>query len=162
VSWFVVEQKVCVEQFPGSSDYAHDLNESDKLKRSQAVRVLVEKEAMKNYPTSAIVNAVKEYASEKLDLGTSVKELKWREVANIKYKVCGPQNTYLIGASKLAPDIQDAISFLIKESYQVESYKTSHQSTSGFVFAHPKQLEKLQQYGWLTLIDSTHKTNKYD
>ncbi|CAG8571756.1 15275_t:CDS:2, partial [Cetraspora pellucida] len=60
------------------------------------------------------------------------------------------------------PDIQDAISFLKKEGYQVESYKTSHQSTSGFVFAHPKQLEKLQRYGWLTLIDSTHKTNKYD
>ncbi|CAG8833017.1 23995_t:CDS:2, partial [Cetraspora pellucida] len=99
VSWFVVEQKVCVERFPGSSDHAHDLNESDKLKRSQAVRVLVEKEAMKNYPTPAI-------------------ELKWREVANIKYKVRGPQNTYLIGASKLAPDIQDAISFLKKEGYQ--------------------------------------------
>ena len=76
VSWFVVEQKVHVEWFPGSSDHAHNLNESDKLKCSQAVRVLVEKEAMKNYPTPAIVNAVKEYASEKLDLGTSVKKLK--------------------------------------------------------------------------------------
>lgn len=27
---------------------------------------------------------------------------------------------------------------------------------------HPKQLKNLEQHGWLTLIDSTHKTNRYD
>jgi hypothetical protein len=30
------------------------------------------------------------------------------------------------------------------------------------VFAHPEQLKKLERHGWLTLIDSTHKTNRYD
>src|SRR5438132_1583096 len=34
-------------------------------------------------------------------------------------------------------------------------------STEGIVFIHPTQLEKLQRHGWLTLIDSTHKTNKH-
>jgi len=162
VSWFFTTQKVLVERFQNSLDHAHELEDSEKLKRSQAVRVLVEKEAVKNYPAPAIVSAVKEYANEKLDLSMSVKELKWREVANIKYKVRGPQNTYLTGAPKLAQDIRDTTSFLEKEGYQVELFRIHHQSTRGFVFAHPKQLEKLQRYGWLTLMDSTHKTNKYN
>ncbi|RHZ57876.1 hypothetical protein Glove_382g50 [Diversispora epigaea] len=162
ISRFVAEQKVCIERFQDSPNHTHNIEESDKLKRSQAVRVLVEKEAVKNYPIPAIVNTVKEFGTEKLNLGLSVKELKWREVANIKYKIHGSQNTYLVGASKLTTDIQDTILFLKKEGYQVELYETHHQSTRGFVFAQSKQLEKLQRYGWLTLIDSTHKTNKYD
>ncbi|CAG8530523.1 7486_t:CDS:2, partial [Cetraspora pellucida] len=162
VSWYVAKQKVCVEQFQGSPDHTHNLDESNKLKHLQAIRTLVKKEAVKNYPVLTIVNAVKEYTSENLDLGMSVKELRWRKVANIKYKVCGPQNMYFTGTSELAPDIQDSISLLQKEGYQVESYKTHCQSISSFVFAQPKQLKKLQWYGWLTLIDSTHKTNKYD
>jgi hypothetical protein len=38
----------------------------------------------------------------------------------------------------------------------------SHKSTKGIVFAHPEQIKKLQHHGWLTLIDSTHKTNWYN
>ncbi|RHZ86839.1 hypothetical protein Glove_43g6 [Diversispora epigaea] len=113
---FDAEQKVRIERFQDSPDHAHSIEESDKLKRPQAVRVLVEKEAVKNYPVPAIVDAVKEYATENMDLGT--------------------------------------------KGYQVKLYTT--QSTRGFVFARLKQLEKLQKYGWLTLIDSTHKTNRYD
>ncbi|CAG8812128.1 14545_t:CDS:2, partial [Cetraspora pellucida] len=113
VSWYIAKQKVCVEWFQAP----------------QAIRTLVEKEAVKNYSVPAIVNAVKEYASENLNLGMSVKELRWREVANIKYKVRGPQNMYFTGTSELAPDIQDSISLLQKEGYQVESYKTHYQSS---------------------------------
>ncbi|RHZ75009.1 hypothetical protein Glove_218g18 [Diversispora epigaea] len=154
ISRFVAEQKI-------PPDHTHNIEESDKLKRSQAVRVLIKKEAVKNYPVPAIVNAVKEFGTKKLNLGMSVKELKWREVVNIKYKIHESQNTYLVGASKLTIDIQDTIFFLKKEGYQVELYETHHQSTRGFVFAQSKQLEKLQRYGWLTLIDSTHKTNNF-
>ena len=136
-------KKVHVEHIPSFPDHAYDLEESERLKRSQAVRALVEKEAVKNYPAPAIVNAVKEYATKKLDFSISVKELKWREVANIKYKVRGPQNTHFVGASNLTQDIRDAVSFLEKEGYLFESFRIQHQSTCGFVFIHPKQLEKL-------------------
>ena len=34
--------------------------------------------------------------------------------------------------------------------------------TYSFAFVHPNQIENLEKYGWLTLIDSTHKTNRYD
>ena len=33
--------------------------------------------------------------------------------------------------------------------------------SEGFCFANLEQLENLARHGWLTLIDSTHKTNKH-
>ncbi|GBC09883.1 hypothetical protein RclHR1_00920001 [Rhizophagus clarus] len=163
--WWLVSLKIVkVERYNNSSEHTHSLLESDRLKRSQATRTLVEKEAVKNYSPPAITSAIKEYAS-KLGLGASVSELKRKEVANIKYKVRGPMEAHLTCNSGLRSDISESVSFLIEKGYQVENYCVSHQSaktTKGFVFAHPKQLEKLQRHGWLTLIDSTHKTNKYD
>ncbi|RHZ68376.1 hypothetical protein Glove_295g15 [Diversispora epigaea] len=53
-------------------------------------------QAIKNYRPPAILNAVKEYASEKMDLGTNIKELRLKEVTNIKYKVRGAFDAHLI------------------------------------------------------------------
>ncbi|RHZ63302.1 hypothetical protein Glove_330g7 [Diversispora epigaea] len=78
-----------------SPDHTHTIKKSEKLKRSQFVRNLVEQEAIKNYPPSTIVNTIKEYVIEKLDLSSSVKELRRKEVTNIKSKVYKLQNTYL-------------------------------------------------------------------
>ena len=162
VSRFVTKQKVQVERFNNFPDHLHTLEDSEKLKRSEIVRVLVEQEALKNYRPPAIVSAVKEYASENLDLGASIKELRRIEVTNIKYKVRGSLDAHLISDPQKATDIQASMSFLQKQGYQVERYKVSHQSSNGIVFVHPNQLGKLERYGWLTLIDSTHKTNRYD
>ncbi|RHZ79647.1 hypothetical protein Glove_143g94 [Diversispora epigaea] len=95
-------------------------------------------------------------------LGESVKDLKRKEVANIKYKLHGPLETHLVGNIELESDILETISYLKNQEYYCERYYISQKSTYGIVFAHPKQLKKLHQYGWLTLIDSTHKTNKHD
>ncbi|PKK59594.1 hypothetical protein RhiirC2_794627 [Rhizophagus irregularis] len=116
------------------------------LKRPKAIRSLVEIEAAKNYSASTITSAVKKYATLELGLGEPVRELKRKEVANIKYKVRGLAETYLIGNLNLKLDISDSISYLTEQG--------------GIVFAHPKQLKKLEYHGWLTLIDSTHKTNR--
>jgi hypothetical protein len=59
-------------------------------------------------------------------------------------------------------NIQEAISFLEKQEYLVNYYEIPHLSTFGFVFVHPNHIKNPKQYGWLTLIDSTHKTNRYD
>ena len=66
----------------------HTLEESERFKHSQVVRNLVEQKAIKNYLPSAIVFAVKEFATEKLDFDSNVKKLKYKEVTNIKNKVC--------------------------------------------------------------------------
>ena len=67
---------VKIERYKDSPNHAHSLLEANRVKRSQAIRSLVEKEAVKNYSSLAITSAVKEYATIKLSLGTSVNELK--------------------------------------------------------------------------------------
>lgn len=87
VSRYISELKVRVERCENSPDHEHLLEESDKLKRSQAVISLVEQEAQKNYRPPAILSAVKEIATEKLGLGESAKELRRKEFTNIKFKI---------------------------------------------------------------------------
>ncbi|POG60684.1 hypothetical protein GLOIN_2v1711176 [Rhizophagus irregularis DAOM 181602=DAOM 197198] len=57
---------------------------------------------------------------------------------------------HLVGNSNLKLDISQSVLYLKEQGYQ------------GIVFAHLEQLEKLENHGWLTLIDSTYKTNRYD
>jgi len=153
---------VKIKRYKDSPDHAHSLLEIDQIKCSQTIRSLVEKEAVKNYLPPAITSAVKEYATTTLGLGASVNELKRKEVANIKYKVRRPTESHLIGDSNLISDSSHSVSYLIEKGYRVETFSVSHQSTKGIVFVHPEQLKKLQRHEWLTLIDSTHKTNRYD
>ncbi len=114
VQRYFFEQKVLIEQFKDSSDHSHTLEESEKLKHLQVVCDLVIQEAIKNYWPPEIVNAIKEYATEKLDLKESVKELRWKEATNIKYKIHGSLDAHLVSNSKQKLDIQEAISFLEK------------------------------------------------
>jgi hypothetical protein len=155
-------QVVRIERPEGGPDHTHSLRESDQLKRPQAIRMLVEAEAVKNYSPPAIASSVREYAEEELGLGGPVHALRTKEVSNIQLKIRGPLQAHLVGDVNLATDIQDCISFLQKEGYRVEHFNHSQRSTEGIVFAHPAQLEKLWRFGWLTLIDATHKTNKHD
>ncbi|CAB5190677.1 unnamed protein product [Rhizophagus irregularis] len=93
-------------------DHSHPIEDSEKLKRSEVVRELVMQEAVKNYRPPEIISAVKEIATKTLNLGECVKELRRKEVTNIKYKVRGPLDTHLVGDPKKELDIREAISFL--------------------------------------------------
>ncbi|EXX71680.1 hypothetical protein RirG_076300 [Rhizophagus irregularis DAOM 197198w] len=133
---------------------------SSEAETAKVIRSLVEIEVAKNYPPPAITSAVKEYVTLELDLGECVRELKRKEVTNIKYKICGLTETRFIGNSNLKSDILESVSFLTEQGYLVENFRVFQRSTKGTVFAHPEQLKKLERHGWLTLIDSTHKTNR--
>ena len=67
-----------------------------------------------------------------------------------------------VGSDNIESDIFEAKSHLEDQGYQVNHFHVSSHSTQGLVFVHPAQLTKLRNHGWLTLVDSTHKTNKYD
>ena len=112
VQRYFSEQKVRIERFKDSPDHSHSIEDSEKLKRAKVVRELVIQEAVKNYRPPEIVSAVKEIVTEKLDLGECVKELRQKEVTNIKYKIRGPLDTHLVGNPKRELDIREAISFL--------------------------------------------------
>jgi MULE transposase domain len=162
VFWIASSNVVQVERYKNSPNHTHSLPEIDRIKWPEVIRNLVEIEAAKNYSPPAITSAIKEYATLELGLGECARELKRKEVINIKYKVRGPTETCLIGNSNLKLDISESVSYLKEQGYLVETYHVSQRSTKGIVFAHPEQLKKLERHGWLTLIDSTHKTNRYD
>ena len=100
-------------------------------------------EVVKNYLPLVITSAIKEYATNELGLSASVQELKWKEVANIQYKIHELTESHLIGTSDLRSDILQSVFYLIEKGYHVENFNVSHQSTKGIVFMHPNQLEKL-------------------
>ena len=93
VYWMASSKVVQVERYKDSPDHTHSLLEIDRIKRPKVVRDLVENEAIKNYSPPAITSAIKEYATEKLGLGECVRELKRKEVTNIKYKVRDPMES---------------------------------------------------------------------
>ena len=162
ITWLISSQIVRVERYNDAPDHTHPIQDVDRIKRPQAIRDLVEQEAKKNYPSPAIVNAVKEYGTDSLSLGSTVQELKRKEVTNIKHKVRGAMETNLVGSDNMETDISEAKLYLENQGYQVNNFHIDSHSTQGFVFVHSAQLTKLRSHGWLTLIDSTHKTNKYD
>ncbi|PKY23585.1 hypothetical protein RhiirB3_437841 [Rhizophagus irregularis] len=115
VSWLVSLKIVQIERYKNSPNHAHLLLECDRIKRPQVIRTLVEKEAIKNYTPPAIASAVREYATKELGLGTSVSELKRQEVANIKYKIRGPMEKFLLKRNIRLKDT--APTNPLKESY---------------------------------------------
>ena len=50
-----------------------------------------------------------------LGLGECARELKRKEVINIKYKICGLTETHFIGNSNLKSDILESVSYLIEQ-----------------------------------------------
>ncbi|GBB87598.1 hypothetical protein RclHR1_14070005 [Rhizophagus clarus] len=115
VIWIASLNVVQVEQYNNFSDYTHSLLEVNRIKRPKAIRALVEIEASKNYSPPAITSAIKEYAISKLGLGECARELKRKKVANIKYKVCEPTESDLLGNSDLKLNILESVSYLTEQ-----------------------------------------------
>jgi hypothetical protein len=167
-------ETVCIEPFGlNPAIHTHSIDDCDMFKKSQALRDLITEEASKSYWPPDITTSVKELAKTILGEGSGVDYLKTKDVANIQQVICGPINTHLIGSDNLETNTIEAIKILLKDQYQVQeiysSTLVSSASTSsitlpkqGFVFATANQLDKLTRHGWLTLINSTHKTNKWD
>lgn len=159
VTWFAATRRVRVEKLEDAQDHCHSIDEVDMRKRSKFIRDAVGHEAVKSYNPTSITKVIKEEI-EKEHLDSGVTHLKRQEVANIKLKLVGPMNAHLVGEGDLESDILSATKFLEGRGYQVERFSIA-KSSEGFCFASMDQLESLARYGWLTLLDSTHNTNKH-
>src|SRR5260364_162435 len=95
------------------------------LKHSSTIWTLVTNEAVKNYKPVAITSTVKEYRKNALELGDSIEYLRQKEVSNIKYKIQGPMNFYLIGNASLKVNISETLSYLEGQGYYAEYYHVS-------------------------------------
>ncbi|CAG8833780.1 23131_t:CDS:2, partial [Gigaspora margarita] len=107
---FVSAQKVQIEQYNNNFNYTYTLEE-------------MKEEAVKNYPLPTIVSAIKDYTTRKLNLGTSVKELKQKEVSNIKQKVNEVQKNNSFGSNtNINSDIAECNHFLKNEGWDLLFY----------------------------------------
>ena len=75
ISLLVSSNMTQIECHKDSPDHTHTLRESDRLKCPEVIQSLVKKEVIKSYPPVAIVNAIKEHATDHLNLSTCVKDL---------------------------------------------------------------------------------------
>ncbi len=73
---------------------------------------MIEKEAVKNYTLSVITIAIKKYIIIELNLDLNIYDLRWKKIANIKYKIHRLMKIYLIGNYNLKKDIIETISYL--------------------------------------------------
>ncbi|CAG8708230.1 8359_t:CDS:2, partial [Cetraspora pellucida] len=89
------------------------------IKQLEAVRTLVEKEAIKNYLSLAITAAIKKYATTTLELGKS---------------------THLIVNSNLKVNVAESVSYLIEKGYVVKNYCVLQKSTKAI--SKPRALKK--------------------
>ncbi len=165
---FLADHMVRVERHGNSPDHTHSIDLSDIIKRPTSVRTLVVEEASKLYRPPDITLAVQEMIKTNFGENTGVEHLTRKEVANIRAKVQGSMFTHLIGDKDYITDVQDAIGHFKTNQYHVRQFHITQFITSkivpdkqGFSFATQEQLQKLVKYGWLTLIDSTHNTNKW-
>src|SRR4051812_506252 len=101
VFWISSLKVVQIERYKNSSNHTHSLSEVNRIKWPKVIKSLVEIKVTKNYSSPVITFAIKEYATLELGLDKYVRELKCKEVTNIKYKICELMKTHLIGNSNL-------------------------------------------------------------
>jgi len=90
-----------------------------------------------------IISVIREFATEKLDFDFNVKELKYREITNIKNKVYKIQNIQFENKANLKLNIKEIIFFKKNKGYFIEFYQIFHQFIRRFIFMHSSQIEKL-------------------
>ena len=165
-----------VEHYKGASTHSHSIEDVDLVKLPSAIVNLVSQEAKKPYKPPSIVVAVTELARDQ-GLGEVVDKLTRDKVANVQRSLRSSENALLAGADDLQTDLNEAVAHLQSKQYaycqfSAQRPNSQHSSSSstvnrnemsyGLFFAHHKHLESLTNHGWLTLMDSTHGTNKHD
>lgn len=154
-------QTTLIERVRGTPDHSHPLQDSDRLKRPKVIRDMIQQEASKAYKPPAIVDAIKDLTTDQ-GLEELNPHIRRKEVANIQATVRTSQLKSMIGDENLGENIKHAVKFLKDLGYVVEGFSPEGSPYQGFFFATKWQLEKLAESGWLTLMDSTFNTNRFD
>ncbi|KAA8893707.1 hypothetical protein FN846DRAFT_499967 [Sphaerosporella brunnea] len=157
---------VTLERKDGSK-HTHDLEETFRLcGLPSAVKRVVQAEADKDYTAAQIFHALK--GGGKIEGSIALEaiggaSLKRHDVSNAKRGSRPDQRTLLHGIS-FRQDVDEARSLRNSKgrlSAEFEVLDAKKEQRWGLVFAEPKRLQVLQQRGYLTQFDSTHKMNKW-
>jgi len=141
---------------PDSPDHTHDLKASDVLKAPSSVIDFVETESYKGYRAPAVRKATQDQFNDK-EVG--VQYLSFKTVLNAQRKVHGGLDAPFVSVNDLEEDLKNTLEWPKSNNYNVEEFGGS--GYRGFAFASEENLEALRKSGHLTIMDSTHKTNKH-
>lgn len=137
-------------------NHSHDLVASDIRKTSTEIIGFIKEEAHKGYRAPAI----KEATNNRFKESTSgVEYLLPKTVLNAQRKVSGALDAPFVGSSTLEIDVKESLKWLKENHCQVEGFE--NMIYRGFAFATEGNLRVLRESGHLTIMDSTHKTNKH-
>jgi MULE transposase domain len=137
-------------------NHTHDLKTSDLRKRPSEVTEFIEAEAAKGYRPPAVKSVAEQHFDGK-QIG--VEFLQLESVRHAQSKTRGRLNTSFIGADNLEEDLKKSVEWLKSKDYQVEGFEGPEYR--GLAFATVDNLNVLRKCGHLTIMDSTHKTNKH-
>ncbi|KAI9088846.1 hypothetical protein DFS34DRAFT_654723 [Phlyctochytrium arcticum] len=146
----------------------HEMGDVDDRKRCIEAQLLIDNEAAKPYLSQTIAQhlpelVAKEHSPSHLaDLGSSL--ITSKAVWNAKRKnpdfMTNPEPTVLTPDIPQAADNLEAEGFIVKRF--LAASRSNGDATEGFAFARQAELEILQDCSHLVLLDSTHKTNRWD
>ena len=140
--------------------HRHAMDMNDQIKIPAVIRQLVRGEAQKPYRPYNILTAVREMATN-VEMKGLTDYLSTKFIANIQYKEWSIDLTRRTGAKDMDSDMQNAMNFLKENGYHVAQFAAGVGGNEGFFFATAYQKECLEKNGWLTMLDSTHGTNRY-
>jgi hypothetical protein len=155
-----------------SCKHDHSLDESDANKRNSLLRGLVQREISKGYPPAAVIGAMRGQgrANTRMQLALAGGYyLSRQDVINsgVSWRTANPNALFATNADKDDVSIQaraafDKLGELKWVSEPIQAISLDKVSGRGIVFAHPSRLKLLSRHGYLSLIDSTHKTNQLE
>jgi hypothetical protein len=152
--------------------HSHSLDESDANKRNSLLRTLVGKEVAKGYAPAAVIGSLRglgDIASQLRLASAGGAYLTRQDAINsgLSWRVANPNDLFVSRDAKDDVSLQvldafEKLSELKWVSLPVQAISLDKTPGRGIVFAHPDRLQRLSRYGYLSLIDSTHKTNQLE
>jgi hypothetical protein len=150
----------------------HSLDESDANKRNSLLRGIVQKEIAKGYAPAAVIGVVSGSgrADVRIRLAAAGGTYLSRQDAinsGVTWRLANPNALFVTRADKDDVSVQARATFEKLDELKwalepVQAISLDGTSGRGIVFVHPTRLERLTRYGYLSLIDSTYKTNQLE
>ena len=166
------EDHVTFEALPNFAPHSHSLDESDADKRPSFLMRLVGQEVAKGYAAATVISAIR--GGGDLSALARLKAiggayLTRQDVRNsgAAWRLAHPNALFVTALAKddVSMQVREAFSKLEElhwVSAPVSAVSLDKVSGNGVVFAAPHRLPFLERHGYLTLVDSTHKTNQLE
>ncbi|KAI9103885.1 hypothetical protein DFS34DRAFT_668217 [Phlyctochytrium arcticum] len=159
--------QVTIQHKPGYAEHGegHDIHDADDRKLCSHASDYIKAEASSPYAHADIAHALPEIIGRALSpsriSALGLDRISARAVYNARWR---EREDQAAPPDSLTSDVSQAIQLLREEGYIIERFfsGSGEQADEGFEFVVEPGLRLLSTNSYLVLLDSTHKTNRYD